>query len=249
MLRDYPEPKDFESFLYASQVLQAEGIKVGTEHLRRNRPHNMGAVYWQLNDCWPVASWSSIDYYGRRKALQYYARRFYDDLLVSPHQENGGFPVYIVSDRTAPVTGELRFRLMTFDGKVLVEKKDNVQVAPLASKIYMQLPAVEMIIAQGIDPAKVVASTELAVSGTVVSSNLTYLAPTVEVDLPPATLKTELMKVGDSYRLKVSSPVLARSLHQFRRGRCGSFRQLFRSAAGTIRRNYDQGKSERRSLA
>jgi beta-mannosidase len=96
---------------------------VGTEHLRRNRPHNMGAVYWQLNDCWPVASWSSIDYYGRRKALQYYARRFYNDLLVSPHQENGGFPVYIVSDRTAPVTGELRFRLMTCDGKVLVEKE------------------------------------------------------------------------------------------------------------------------------
>jgi beta-mannosidase len=213
MLRDYPEPKDFAAFLYASQVLQAEGIKVGTEHLRRNRPHNMGAVYWQLNDCWPVASWSSIDYYGRWKALQYYARRFYNDLLVSPHQENGGFPVYIVSDRTAPVTGELRFRLMTFDGKVLVEKKDNVQVAPLASKIYMQLPAVEMIIAQGIDPAKVVASTELAVSGTVVSSNLTYLAPTVEVHLPPATLKTELMKVGDSYRLKVSSPVLARSVY------------------------------------
>jgi beta-mannosidase len=171
MLRDYPELKDFASFLYASQVLQAEGRKVGTEHLRRNRPHNMGAVYWQLNDCWPVASWSSIDYYGRWIVLLYYARRFYNDLLVSPHQENGGFPVYIVSDRTAPVTGELRFRLMTFDGKVLVEKKDNVQVAPLASKIYMQLPAVEMIIAQGIDPAKVVASTELAVSGTVVSSN------------------------------------------------------------------------------
>ena len=66
----------------------------------------------------------------------------------------------------------------------------------------------------------------------------------MEVHLPPAMLKTELMKVGDSYRLKVSSPVLARSLHQFRRGRCGSFQQLFRSAAGTIRRNYDQDKSE-----
>ena len=69
MLREYPEPKDFESFLYVSQVLQAEGIKIGAEHLRRIMPHNMGSLYWQINDCWPVASWSSLDYTGRWKAL------------------------------------------------------------------------------------------------------------------------------------------------------------------------------------
>jgi beta-mannosidase len=84
MLREYAEPKDFESFLYVSQLLQAEGIKVGAEHLRRIMPRNMGSLYWQLNDCWPVASWSSIDYFGRWKALQYYARRFYSPVLLSP---------------------------------------------------------------------------------------------------------------------------------------------------------------------
>ena len=99
MLRDYPEPKDFESFLYVSQVLQAEGIRIGAEHLRRIMPHNMGSLYWQINDCWPVASWSSIDYTGRWKALQYYARRFYSEMLVSPHEENGSLNFYIVSDR------------------------------------------------------------------------------------------------------------------------------------------------------
>ena len=62
MLREYPEPKDFESFLYVSQVLQDEGIKIGAEHLRRIMPHNMGSLFWQIDDCWPVASWSSIDY-------------------------------------------------------------------------------------------------------------------------------------------------------------------------------------------
>ncbi|PYS69255.1 MAG: hypothetical protein DMF73_15115, partial [Acidobacteria bacterium] len=87
MLREYPEPKDFESFLYVSQVLQAEGIKIGAEHLRRIMPHNMGSLFWQIDDCWPVASWSSIDYTGRWKALQYYARRFYNDILISPHEE------------------------------------------------------------------------------------------------------------------------------------------------------------------
>ncbi len=213
MLRDYPEPQDFASFLYASQVLQAEGIKIGTEHLRRNRPRTMGAIYWQLNDCWPVASWSSIDYYGRWKALQYYARRFYNDLLVSPHQENGGLAVYVVSDKTTPISGDLRMRVMTFDGNVLVDKKENVQVMPLSSKIYLQLPVEESLIAKGIDPTKVVVTTDLTVAGAVVSSNLIYLAPTVEVHLPVAALKTEMIKTGDSYHLKVTSPVLARSVY------------------------------------
>ena len=223
MLRDYSEPKDFTSFLYASQVLQAEGIKIGTEHLRRNRPRTMGAIYWQLNDCWPVASWSSIDYYGRWKALQYYARRFYNDVLVSPHQENGGVAVYVVSDKITPLAGELRLRAMTFDGNVLIEKKENVQVEPLSSKIYLHLPIEESLIAKGIDPARVALATDLTVAGKVVSSNLIYLAPTVEIHLPPAPLKTELTKTelnqpelvqsGGGYRLRVSSPVLARSVY------------------------------------
>ncbi|WP_152981759.1 hypothetical protein [Hymenobacter sp. AT01-02] len=98
--RDYKEPKDFASFLYVSQVLQAQAIKIAAEHLRRNRPRVMGSLYWQLDDCWGVASWSSIDYYGRWKALQYYAKRFYEPVLVSPHEEGDNVRVYVVSDRT-----------------------------------------------------------------------------------------------------------------------------------------------------
>ena len=76
-------PKDLESLVYASQILQAEAIRYGVEHWRRNRGRCMGAVYWQLNDIWPVASWSSIDYYGRLKALHYYAKRFFAPVLLS----------------------------------------------------------------------------------------------------------------------------------------------------------------------
>jgi beta-mannosidase len=213
LLKNYPEPKDFPSFLYVSQVLQAEGIKIGTEHLRRNRPRTMGALYWQLNDCWPVASWSSIDYYGRWKALQYYARRFFNDILVSPHQENGGVAVYVVSDRTTPVTGDLRLRVLTLDGNPVLENKQTVQVTPLSSKIQMQLPIEERLSAKGVDRASVFAVADLSVGGRVVSSNLMYLAPTVEIHLPPAALKTELSKTGDGYRLRVSSPVLSRSVY------------------------------------
>jgi beta-mannosidase len=76
-------PSDFAAFIYASQLLQAEAVKYGVEHFRRNRGRCMGTLYWQLNDCWPVASWASIDYFGRWKALHYFAKRFFAPLLLS----------------------------------------------------------------------------------------------------------------------------------------------------------------------
>lgn len=76
-------PTQFTTLLYASQLLQAEAVRYGVEHFRRNRGRCMGAVYWQLNDCWPVASWSSIDYQGRWKALHYFARRFFAPVMIS----------------------------------------------------------------------------------------------------------------------------------------------------------------------
>ncbi len=80
-------PKDFDTLLYASQLLQAEAIRYGVEHWRRNRGRCMGAVYWQLNDCWPVASWSSIDYFGRWKALHYASKHFFAPVLLSCEEE------------------------------------------------------------------------------------------------------------------------------------------------------------------
>src|SRR4030095_15519831 len=98
LLREYREPKDFDSFVYLSQVQQAEAIKVGAEHFRRLRPRTMGALYWQLNDCWPVASWSSIDYEGRWKALQYFAVRFFADVLISPFHHDGKVELFAVKE-------------------------------------------------------------------------------------------------------------------------------------------------------
>jgi beta-mannosidase len=87
MYQFFPYPNNFDTLLYASQLLQAEAIKYGVEHFRRNRGRCMGTIYWQLNDCWPVASWSSIDYFSRWKALHYYAKRFYQPLMISCHEE------------------------------------------------------------------------------------------------------------------------------------------------------------------
>lgn len=88
MQQTYRYPGDFDTVIYASQLLQADAIRYGVEHFRRNRGRCMGAVYWQLNDCWPVISWSSIDYTGRWKALHYYAKRFFAPVMISCQEES-----------------------------------------------------------------------------------------------------------------------------------------------------------------
>jgi beta-mannosidase len=213
LLKDYSEPKDFASFLYVSQVLQAEGIKIGAEHFRRSRPDTMGSIFWQLNDCWPVASWSSIDYYGRWKALQYYARRFYAPILVSPHVENGALKVYIVSDKTKTTQATLRVRLMDFDGKVLLEDSRAVEVTPLDSIVYLDWPLKKIADAGAADTSRVFIVADLSANGEQISRNLVYLAPTKGVHLKPAALSVETIGGNGSYKIRVTSRVLARSVY------------------------------------
>jgi beta-mannosidase len=215
MLREYHEPKDFESFVYLSQVQQAEAIKVGAEHLRRQRPRTMGSLYWQLNDCWPVASWSSIDYDGNWKALQYYTKRFYDDVLVSPWLHDGKVDVYVVSDKMQPLSGILRIRLLDFSGKVLSEKMKPVQVPALSSAVYSSVSQQELLAAAGpqADPKKSFLVVDLAANGGSVSRNLLFFERTRNLDLPYAPkIQTKLEKHGDGYVLTLQSPTLARDV-------------------------------------
>ncbi|MGB8258862.1 MAG: glycoside hydrolase family 2 protein [Terracidiphilus sp.] len=213
LLKDYAEPKDFASFLYVSQVLQAEGIKIGAEHFRRSRPETMGSIYWQLNDCWPVASWASLDYYGRWKALHYYARRFYAPVLVSPHVEQGAVKVYVVSDKTEARPATLRVRLMDFEGKVLVEESKDVTVEPLTSKVVLEWPIKKLTDAGAATTSRVFVVADLKEGATELSRNLVYLAPVKEIHLKPAQLKVETSAPNGKVIVKVSSPVLARSVY------------------------------------
>ena len=211
MLRWYPEPKDFASFVYLSQVLQAEAIKVGAEHLRRQMPNTMGSLYWQLNDCWPVASWASIDYYGRWKALQYYARRFYDDMIVSPFRHDGKVDVYVVSDKLQPLNGTIHTRLLDFSGKVLSEKTQDVQIPAQSSAIYFTADQKELL--ANADPTKSFLVFDLTVRGQQVSRNLIFFDTMHNLDLPkPVKIETSLDKSNGSYAVTLRSPALARSV-------------------------------------
>jgi beta-mannosidase len=214
MLREYREPKDFASFVYLSQVQQAEVIKTGAEHFRRSRPRTMGTLYWQLNDCWPVASWSSIDYYGRWKALQFYTRRFYDDVLVSPYDHEGKIDVYVVSDRLQPLTGKIHARLMDFSGNVLWEKTQDVQVPAASSAIYSTLDEKELFADSArADRRKNFLVFDLEVAGKRVSRNSVFFDVTHNLDLPVSPkIESHLTKTGDGYLLTLQSRELARDV-------------------------------------
>ena len=134
-------PKDFESLLYVTQVLQAVAIKSGVEHWRRNRGRCMGTLYWQINDNWPVASWSSIDYYGRWKALHYMACRFYEPVAGSivriadtdTAERNGGehfsaVAAHVQNETAQPVGVTVTMTLKTFDFKVITTATQHVVV-------------------------------------------------------------------------------------------------------------------------
>ena len=212
MLREYPEPRDFASFIYVSQVQQAEAIKVGAEHLRRNRPRTMGALFWQLNDCWPVASWSSIDYFGRWKALQYYARRFYADLLVSPYAHDGTVDVYVVSDKMQTTSAQLRMRLLDFDGKVLADKTQEVNIPAQSSAVYLTVNEKEVL--GSANPESTLLVFDLNVGGLQVSRNEVFFDHMRNLALPlkPA-IESKLVAGSDGYTLTLKSPVLARNVY------------------------------------
>ncbi|MGA7299073.1 MAG: glycoside hydrolase family 2 protein [Candidatus Sulfotelmatobacter sp.] len=212
MLREYRQPKDFASYVYLSQVQQAEIIKIGAEHLRRQRPRTMGSLYWQLNDCWPVASWASIDYYGRWKALHYYARRFYDDVLVSPFLHDDKVDVYVVSDKLQQLSGTVHMRLLDFSGNSLFEQTKEVQVPAQSSAIYFTVDKATLA-AKG-DPHRTFLVFDLEVGGKRVSRNLIFFDVTHDLELPVAPkIETTINQTGRDYTITLQSAKLARSVY------------------------------------
>ena len=132
-------PKDFSSLIYVSQPLQAEAIKYGVEHWRRNRGRCMGAIYWQLNDCWPVASWSSIDYYGRWKALHYFAKKFFAPVLLSVNDRDTQVELHVTNETMENVKGSIVWKLRNNESDILKEGKVNFEIAPLKTGIFETL--------------------------------------------------------------------------------------------------------------
>jgi beta-mannosidase len=207
---EYPQPRDFAGFVYLSQVQQAEAIRVAVDHLRSSRPRTMGALFWQLNDCWPVASWASIDYYGRWKALQFYAKKFYADLTFAPYQHDGAIDTTLINDLDHAVTAKLAIVLMGFDGTVYSQSAQEY-VIPAASAKPVSHVAVAGLL--GSHPAaSTLAWFTLTVDGKSVAERAVYFDRVKDLRLPAPQIERVWSTSGGKTLLTLRSSVLARNV-------------------------------------
>ncbi|MGX1830946.1 beta-mannosidase [Paenibacillus taichungensis] len=205
----YRLPKDFNSLLYASQLIQAEGISCGVEHWRRHRGRCMGALYWQLNDCWPVASWSSIDYFGRWKALHYAAKRFFAPVLVSAREDGSKVELHVSNESRRAVKGELKWRLMDSQSNEIVASSKVIELKALSTSLFEQLDFTEML-----DTTAKKRNTYLqfsfVVDGEVVSEGTVLFVKPKHFGFIDPAIETTMTEEEDRFVITVDSKAFAR---------------------------------------
>ena len=212
LLNEYRKPRNFEAFLYMNHVLQGDAIKTAIEAHRRDMPYCMGTLFWQHNDCWPVASWASRDYYGRWKAQHYFARKAYRDILVSPiADEDGQLKVQIVSDRHKVCNGRLEVKVMKLTGEVLNSYNRNVKVDANSSKALFSVPLDEAL--KGARKEDVfIHAVLLTDKGNSNYTNNYFLVKQKEVNYPKAQLATSVEPIEGGFEVTLSSDNFARAV-------------------------------------
>jgi Beta-galactosidase/beta-glucuronidase len=210
LLNEYRQPKDFQNFLYMGLLLQGDAIKTAIEAHRRDMPYCMGTLYWQHNDCWPVASWSSRDYYGRWKAQHYFTRKAFENVLVSPIKEDDKLNVYIVSDNLSTERGKLEVRVMDLAGNVLFENNKNVTVSANASKIYFSQD-INSVLAGKNENEVVVHARFISNKGNATTANY-FLTRYKDIDFPKANITKKVVAAAGGYDVTLTSNNFARGV-------------------------------------
>lgn len=198
-------PKDLTHLLYASQVLQGMAIKYGVDHWRRNRGRCMGTLYWQINDDWPAPSWSSIDYFGRWKALHYMAQKFYAPHAVSMTLEDHRCHVYFSNESFETTEYSLTLSIRDLSGNVLetYETKGN---SPAFSAIET---AVVDICSWEDQKDDVFLEAVIHTKDQKVLKDVETLVPYKYLNLKNPVISTEAEETNDAFILHISSDCFA----------------------------------------
>jgi beta-mannosidase len=207
---NYGTPKTFEDFVYLSQLMQADGIELAGLHHRGMRPRTMGSLYWQMNDVWPGASWSSIDYYGRWKALHYRAKRFYAPLAVGALRRDGTTEINLLSDLTSDKAVTWRVRVLDFAGKQLSEKTGQATVKAMTSVVATKFSDADLF--GGADPKSAQAIVELLDGDTVIAKTHAYPAATKALNWTDPKLTWQIKPASGGFDLTLSAKAAARGV-------------------------------------
>jgi len=200
-------PKDFQSLVYLSMLLQAEGIRYGVEHWRRNMQRVSGTLIWQLNDCWPVASWSSLDYFGRWKALHYAAKRFYAPILLSVEDDGTHMAIHVTSDLTLDWVGQIRWRLEDIAGNVILSDDQRFTADPLIDTPIQAFDFADKV--SDTNKRKVVFVAELWKGNKKIETSVSYFAPIKHLELTNPDLKVDVTLDDGMLTFNISAQSLA----------------------------------------
>ena len=200
-------PKNFESLVYLSMLLQAEGIRYGVEHWRRHRNRVSGTLIWQLNDCWQVASWASLDYFGRWKALHYAAKRFYAPVLLSVEDDGTRMSIHVTSDLTQQWDGLVRWRLEDVAGNVIISDEHRVTADPLADTPIQAFDFADKV--NDSNKRKMVFVAELWKDDKKIETSVSYFAPIKHLELTDPKIKVGVSLKDNTLIFDVSAQSLA----------------------------------------
>jgi beta-mannosidase len=204
MKRDYKVPVNDADYIYTSQLLQAKGIVMGIEAHRRAKPNNMGTLYWQLNDCWPAISWSSIDYFGNWKALQYKAKKAFKNVLISSKIENDSVKTFIINDTFKSLIGTLKLKIIDFKGKEIWSDAKEIEVSENSSQQFSDLSLEE------IDRNTTVLITEFNNE-----KSYFYFAKPKDLKLINQKITKSITKADDRFLITLKSAVLQKDMFLF----------------------------------
>ena len=204
MKRNYQIPIKDEDYVYVSQLLQAKGVVMGIEAHRRAKPNNMGTLYWQLNDCWPAISWSSIDYFGNWKALQYKAKKAFENVLISTVLENNSLQTFVINDTFDPIQNVLKLKVVDFYGKEIWSDSKEIEVLENSSKSFYDFSL------DSIDKESSVLITEFNNQ-----TSFYYFAKPKDLNLPKAAIEKEIVKTKKGFSIRLKSSVLQKEVFLF----------------------------------
>ena len=185
-------------------------MKTAIEAHRRAMPFCMGSLYWQLNDCWPVASWSSIDYYGRWKAFHYYLQKLYAQVLLSPIYENKTLKVFLISDYQKDKKVELKAVLMDFFGKPIWQKSRKITMKANSSHQILSESLNQII--EKYDKNKIFLHVELIENDKTIAENNLFFSKVKELALPHSEIQINNIRKNGKFGIQILSDVFVKNI-------------------------------------